>query len=228
MRRLVLLLVLLSLPLGRAEAAPRPGFRWPLAGTPAVVRGFEPPLTRYGSGHRGVDLQGQAGEGVLAAGPGRVTFAGLLAGRGVVTVTHDGGLRTTYEPVSARVKVGLLVPAGAVLGTLSTGGHSSCTCLHWGLLRGETYLDPRGLLEPASVRLLPLSSAPVPGHRLVVASPEAGSALTSTGRSVGGVVATGALLAGVSLLLKRPRPPEPPPGATLVDLRLERRRRRAA
>ncbi|MCU1592719.1 MAG: Peptidase [Frankiales bacterium] len=228
MRRLVLLLVLLVIPVGPAEAAPRPGFRWPLAGRPAVVRAFEPPQTRYGAGHRGVDLAGSTGEAVLAAGPGRVTFAGTLAGRGVVTVTHDGGLRTTYEPVTARVRVGQLVPAGASLGQLGAG-HPGCraaACLHWGLLRGQTYLDPLSLLAAQQVRLLPLGEAPPPPTTVT----RARSAQTpgDSDRSVQGVVATAALLTGVGLLLKRPQRPEPPPGGTLIDLRAERRRRRAA
>src|SRR5438067_12619452 len=117
MRRLVLLLVLvlplpavlLGAPRGPAAAAPRAGFGWPLAGTPVVDRRFEPPASAWGAGHRGVDLRGADGQPVLAAGAGRVSYAGLLAGRGVVAVTHDGGLRTTSEPVTATVRVGQLV-----------------------------------------------------------------------------------------------------------------------
>lgn len=103
-RRLLLVLVLGGLavlaPSGPSAAEPRPGFGWPLAGTPRVDRAFTPPRTAYGAGHQGVDLSGVASEPVLAAGPGQVTYAGLLAGRGVVTVTHTGGPRTTDEPVT--------------------------------------------------------------------------------------------------------------------------------
>jgi murein DD-endopeptidase MepM/ murein hydrolase activator NlpD len=89
-----------------------------------------------------------------------VTYAGLLAGRGVVTVTHDGGLRTTYEPVTAEVVVGQQVTTGTVIGFLRDEGHASCrpgtACLHWGLLRGDTYLDPLALITQGRLRLLPL------------------------------------------------------------------------
>ena len=161
MRRLVLLLVVLLAELATAPAhgQPRPGFRWPLPGMPAVTRGFQPPQTAWGPGHRGVDLEGYDGERVLASGAGRVTYAGLLAGRGVVAVSHPGGLRTTYEPVTPTVRVGARVAEGSVLGSLRAG-HASCraaqVCLHWGLLRGHTYLDPLALVRPAPVRLLPL------------------------------------------------------------------------
>jgi murein DD-endopeptidase MepM/ murein hydrolase activator NlpD len=130
---------------------------WPLHPTPQVVDGFDPPLDPWGSGHRGVDLLGSVGQPVLAALPGRVAFAGMLAGRGVVVVSH-GDTRTTYEPVSAEVSVGDAVIAGGRLGQLEAFG-SHCfprACLHWGWLRGETYLDPLDLVGGGPVRLLPL------------------------------------------------------------------------
>lgn len=139
---------------------------WPLEPRPEVVRGFDPPATPWGSGHRGVDLAGHLGEPVLSARAGRVAFAGRLAGRGVVVVDH-GSTRTTYEPVAALVHVGDRVAAGAVLGRLELVG-SHCfprTCLHWGLVAGaQHYLDPLTLVGAAPVRLLPLApSGPVRG-----------------------------------------------------------------
>jgi murein DD-endopeptidase MepM/ murein hydrolase activator NlpD len=130
---------------------------WPLRPQPAVVRGFDPPAVVWGSGHRGVDLLGAFGQPVHAALPGTVTFAGQLAGRGVVVVGH-GDTRTTYEPISATVEVGDRVSKGSELGRLTLAG-SHClprACLHWGWRRGETYLDPLGLVGAGPVRLLPL------------------------------------------------------------------------
>lgn len=142
---------------------PRAGFDWPLPGTPVVERRFDPPSSDWGAGHRGVDLAADVGDEVLAAGPGTVTYAGVLAGRGVVAVTHGGGLRTTYEPVDANVSLGDLVDTGDVLGTVTTG-HASCrtgTCLHWGLRRGDDYLDPLVLVLRGPVRLLPVGAGPL-------------------------------------------------------------------
>ena len=144
---LAVVLVLAAL-LGRpdwAVAAPRepavPGGRWPLAGSPRVLRAFDPPASRFGPGHRGVDLAARVGTPVLAALPGRVAFAGLVAGRGVVSV-QSGALRTTYEPVAAQVEAGDPVAAGAPLGVVTTGSHCTDPCLHWGLRAGKDYLDP--------------------------------------------------------------------------------------
>jgi murein DD-endopeptidase MepM/ murein hydrolase activator NlpD len=141
---------------------PRGGYRWPLEGTPSVARAFDPPDTPYGRGHRGVDLASTPGAAVRAAGPGVVAFAGLIGGRVVVSVQHPDGLRTTYEPVTAKVRRGQPVAAGALLGVLAAGhpGCSAAACLHWGLRRGKVYLDPLSLLGLGRVRLLPLSGAP--------------------------------------------------------------------
>jgi murein DD-endopeptidase MepM/ murein hydrolase activator NlpD len=142
-------------PAGAEEAVPAGA--WPLRPEPEVTRAFDPPEDRWDAGHRGVDLLGSPGAAVRAALPGRVTFAARIAGRGVVVVDH-GGTRTTYEPVRAAVRRGRLVAAGAVLGHLATAG-SHCpprACLHWGWLRGQTYLDPLLLVGAGPLRLLPL------------------------------------------------------------------------
>jgi murein DD-endopeptidase MepM/ murein hydrolase activator NlpD len=141
--------------LGAGEP-PRPGgWVWPVAGE--LLRGFEPPSSAWGRGHRGVDLAASPGDKVRTAGRGVVSWAGRVAGRGVVTVTHDGGLRTTYEPVTSQAAVGTRVDAGAAIGVLEPrAGHcGSRSCLHWGLLSGRTYLDPLALVRRGHPVLLP-------------------------------------------------------------------------
>ncbi|MCM3922396.1 M23 family metallopeptidase, partial [Frankia sp. AiPs1] len=140
-----------------ATAGSIPPLRWPLSGPVAVSRAFQRPVTPFGPGHRGVDLRGSPAGPVLAAAAGTVSFAGPVAGRGVVTVDH-GAVRTTYEPLRPAVRAGAVVQAGDLLGWL-TDGHPGCptrTCLHWGLLRGEEYLDPLGSFRRVPPRLLPL------------------------------------------------------------------------
>jgi hypothetical protein len=93
---------------------------------------------------------------VRAAASGSVTYAAALAGRGVVVVDH-GNVRTTYEPVRATVSPGDWVSAGDVIGAVEPGeGHCGAgDCLHWGLRRGEDYLDPRLLLGLRPVLKVP-------------------------------------------------------------------------
>lgn len=134
---------------------------WPLRPRPAVLRVFDAPHPDWQRGHRGVDLAGQPGQPVYAAGAGVVVFAGLLAGRPVVSLAHPGGLHTSYEPVRAGVRAGQRVAAGSVIGELA-GGHPGCrpACLHWGAMWGPAaraeYVDPLGLLASTPIRLKPL------------------------------------------------------------------------
>ena len=127
----------------------------PVAGR--VLRPFDPPTTPYGAGHRGVDLAAAAGTPVRAAADGTVTFAGPVAGRGVLVVEHTDGITTEYEPVRPRVARGARVRRGEVIAAVA-GRHPGCAdgCLHWGARRGAGYLDPLTLLRPLGpVVLLP-------------------------------------------------------------------------
>lgn len=217
---------------GSPAASASPGWTWPLDGPRSVSRPFEPPATRYGPGHRGADLAGWAGQAVRAAGPGRISYAGLLAGRGVVVVVH-GELRTTYEPVTATAAVGQQVAAGQVIGRLDPG-HPGCpgACLHWGLRRGGAYLDPVRLVRAGPSRLLPLDRPAGAAAQLsrppgrFAAAPGA-SAHPSAGGSAPrpaadppftlraadaawGSGALAALIAGLVLLRRPRRPPDGP------------------
>ncbi len=148
--------LLLSHPPALAAGSDMQTALWPLVPRPEVVAGFDPPAENWNAGHRGVDLRGTPGQRVRAAKSGWISYAGRLAGRGVVVVTH-GDTRTTYQPVASTVRVGDRVTAGQKLGVLHPFG-SHCwprTCLHWGLIRGETYLDPLTLVGAGPVRLLP-------------------------------------------------------------------------
>ncbi|MEU2285707.1 M23 family metallopeptidase [Streptomyces sp. NPDC013178] len=153
-------------------SAPAVARTWPVGTRPAVVRAWEPPASTYARGHRGVDLAAPPDAPVRAVAAGRVSFAGRVAGRGVVSVeltgTGEPPLRTTYEPVRPAVAKGDEVTPGQVIGALEpTNSHCPATCLHWGLLRGETYQDPLSLLPPWLLRrppsrLLPVLGVPLP------------------------------------------------------------------
>ncbi|WP_240675225.1 M23 family metallopeptidase [Cellulomonas endophytica] len=144
---------------GAGAAGGAAGWRSPVAGgtSPSVLRPFDRPATPYAAGHRGVDLPAGVGDPVLAPAAGVVVFAGPVAGRGVVTVRHADGLRSSLEPVAGAPAVGTTVAAGTAVGTLAApAGHCPGPCLHWGVRAGEVYLDPMALLGPLPrVVLLP-------------------------------------------------------------------------
>jgi murein DD-endopeptidase MepM/ murein hydrolase activator NlpD len=148
----------------RGPGSPTPGARhgrwaWPLSPRPAVLRRFDAPDTRYGPGHRGVDLAAPVGAVVTVVDVGVVRHAGPIGGRGTVSVEHASGLRSTYEPVVPAVSEGDVVAAGQALGTLERSpdaGHCGPTsCLHLGARRAAWYVDPLALLARGRVVLLP-------------------------------------------------------------------------
>lgn len=122
-----------------------------------VVHRFDEPAGPYAPGHRGVDLAAGAGAVVRAPVDGVVSFAGLVAGRPVLTLRHTGSeLDTTYEPVAAGVPVGGTVRAGEVLGTIVASPADHCSpaaCLHWGARRQGRYVDPMLFLSPPRIVL---------------------------------------------------------------------------
>ncbi len=141
-----------------ASAASVRTFLVPLDPPVVVVRPFDAPPQPWAAGHRGADLSAHPGQTVRAPQAGVVSFAGTVVDRGVVTVTHPDGLRSSLEPVQWSVRTGQRVLRGQALGTVSdVPGHCDpATCLHWGLRRGDTYLDPmRWVLDRGPVVLLP-------------------------------------------------------------------------
>lgn len=146
-------------PVPAAAPSGRVEYGWPTGAPGRVVNPFVAPPERWAAGHRGADLAMVTGDDVHVAGDGVVAFAGKVAGRGVVSVDHADGVRTTYEPVAAVVGRGERVRAAQVIGTLEAHGHHCApdACLHWGARRGaDEYLDPLRLLADETViRLLP-------------------------------------------------------------------------
>jgi murein DD-endopeptidase MepM/ murein hydrolase activator NlpD len=143
-----------------------------------------------------------------------VAFSGRIGGVWVVSLRHPDGLETTYEPVQPAVRAGAQVHPGTVLGRVGTGGGHClpAACLHWGLRRAGTYLDPLLLVGAAQVRLLPMLTSRSAASWLV---PAAG------GASVG----SSAVVLGWALASTRRRRRRLPPGVTsLTGARADRRR----
>ena len=150
-------------------APPAPGvvvYRAPVDAP--VIDTFRPPAHIGGRGNRGLEYATRPGSAVRAAAPGRVTFAGRVAGGLHVTVSHPDGVRTSYSFLgSIAVRASQRVTSGQLLGT-------SGVSLHFGARIGEAYVDPAVLLGSArTARLVPVTrfgAAPGPG-RSAVAQP---------------------------------------------------------
>ena len=87
-------------------------YRAPVAGALRVLRGFTP-AARQATRPAIWESTWPIPAGlVLAAGTGMVRFAGPVAGRGVVVISHPDGISTEYEPVTADVASGSTGAAG--------------------------------------------------------------------------------------------------------------------
>ena len=148
-------------------AVAAPPWTWPVAGP--IVRGYDPPDSPYGAGHRGIDIAAPVGSVVIAPDDGVVTFAGPVGGRLFLTIDHGGGLSTTSSWLtSLLVRKGATVTRGQPVAT--TGwGHADLTVshLHFGVRLDGEYVDPFAYLDAPAIanviRLAPLDDATVAG-----------------------------------------------------------------
>lgn len=163
MKRIVVasVVVLLSVSvLATAPARASGVWIWPVTGP--VIKGFDPPSSPYGSGHRGIDIAAPVGTIVRAPALGVVSFAGNVGGQLFVTINHGGGLLSTCSFLSGLlVHKGDMVAPGQAIG-LSGTGHPGDTIpsVHLGVRLNGQYVDPLDYLGAASVvdliRLAPL------------------------------------------------------------------------
>ena len=164
MRRCILAVVLtLAAVIGVAPAASASGtWSWPVIGP--VIRGYDPPDSPYGSGHRGIDIAASLGTPVVAAEAGVVSFAGPVGGQLFVSVDHGAGIVSSYSYLSlVQVHKGDVVARGFTLGRSGTGHVGETpTHLHFGVRVDGSYADPMAFLGPPSVvtliRLAPLGA----------------------------------------------------------------------
>jgi murein DD-endopeptidase MepM/ murein hydrolase activator NlpD len=145
-----------SAPAARASGT----WLWPLSGP--VIRGFDPPGSPYGAGHRGIDIAAPVGTQIVAPAAGTVSFAGRVGGHLFLTIAHGGGVSSTYSWLSGLLvrKADLISPGQPV--ALSGAGHPGdlIPSLHLGVKLGTAYVDPLEYLSPLDVggfiRLAPL------------------------------------------------------------------------
>jgi murein DD-endopeptidase MepM/ murein hydrolase activator NlpD len=154
-------------PMAAAAAAPvspavalTDRWTWPVGPPHDLVRSFEAPASRYGPGHRGIDIVAGPGEPVRAPADGVVSFSGTVVDRPVLSIQHAEDLVSSFEPVAATVTAGDSVRAGQVVGVVASGAHCTDKCLHFGVRRHGQYISPVLFLGGLSrAVLLPLPPA---------------------------------------------------------------------
>ena len=158
----------------QSEPVPPPAAGWlvpPVDG--AIARPYLNPLGPFAAGHRGIDYAVAAGTLVRAAGDGRVTFAGPVAGVRAVSIDHGGGLTTTYTSLgSTLVAASDEVRQGEWLGRSGFPHAGAAAGLHFGVKLDGEYVDPSAYLGPVgivgAVHLAPLPTPqpPIPTSSL--------------------------------------------------------------
>jgi murein DD-endopeptidase MepM/ murein hydrolase activator NlpD len=120
---------------------PEAGLLWPWEGP--ISRRFESGV------HTGLDIAGPAGAAVVAAGAGRVDFAGWDEVFGhMIVLDHGGGVRTVYgHNQRLAVASGQLVQAGQTIAYLGSSGRSSGPHLHFELRWREIPLPPEAYMR---------------------------------------------------------------------------------
>jgi Peptidase family M23/PGAP1-like protein len=147
----VLCVAMSSAPVAYAQSSRVPAWMVPPVDG-ALARPYLAPLGPYAAGHRGIDYSVPVGTLVRATGPGRVAFAGPVAGTQAVTVDHGGGLVSTYSSLSSILVVAdETVGRGEWLGRSGAAHEGAAPGLHLGMKLDGEYVDPTAYLGPVGL-----------------------------------------------------------------------------
>jgi murein DD-endopeptidase MepM/ murein hydrolase activator NlpD len=110
---------------------------WPVPSSYRVTSPFGPRICPFHGRelHPGIDIGAPSGSPIVAAGAGRVTYAGGRGSYGnVVMIDHGNGVVTLYahqRTGGIKVGVGQSVDKGQRIGTVGSTGNSTGPHLHW-------------------------------------------------------------------------------------------------
>lgn len=130
----------------------RDGFKWPAKGKITSTYGRKRTLNGEDHGyHWGVDLGARVGGKVKAPAGGVVVFAEEdvpLSGN-LIILDHGHGLSSSFLHLhKIKVKVGDVVKAGRVIGTIGNTGRSTGPHLDWRMNLFDTRIDPQTVVPP--------------------------------------------------------------------------------
>lgn len=117
---------------------------------------FHPILRKYRA-HLGIDYAAKTGTPIMAAGDGKIVFAGVTNGYGnVIKVQHADGFLTLYahqKSFRPGIKNGLQVSKNQVIGYVGSTGLSSGPHLHFGLYKDNQAIDPLKVVQVTTKKL---------------------------------------------------------------------------
>jgi murein DD-endopeptidase MepM/ murein hydrolase activator NlpD len=124
----------------------------PLLGALSISSGYgnrTDPFNGRTAYHSGIDFRAASGTDILAAGAGKVVFAGRNSGYGnMIDIEHADGIVTRYGHLSRiEVRVGQTVDVGEVIGLVGSTGRSTGPHLHFEVRRNDQAVDPGAFLS---------------------------------------------------------------------------------
>ncbi len=123
---------------------------WPAAGSISSEFGNrKDPFTGIKKFHEGLDIAGNYGDDIYAAGDGTVTFSGYYGGYGrTVIIDHGRGITTLYGHASSLlVKEGDVVKKGDLIAKIGSSGRSTGAHLHFEVMINGNKVDPLEFLN---------------------------------------------------------------------------------
>ena len=99
--------------------------------------------------HTGVDIAAPLGKEVIASNDGKIILTGEFFFNGnSIVIDHGGGVLTMYFHLSEiRVKEGMSVERGQIIGLVGQSGRATGPHLHWGARVHQARVDPYFLLK---------------------------------------------------------------------------------
>lgn len=113
-----------------------------------LVSSYLAPDTTYGAGHRGADYRVTLGQGVFAPADATVSFVGKVVDRTVLSLSHQGQVVSSYEPVCSSLAIGQEVVAGDLVAEVCEAEQdyvqhcADLLCLHFSTRQNGEYLSP--------------------------------------------------------------------------------------
>jgi hypothetical protein len=104
------------------------------------------PASKYGAGHRGIDLFVQTNQELTAPFDSVVSFVGKVVDRNLITLSSLTGYKASFEPVCSDLVVGDFVSEGEVFGWQCDADddyEDHCkNCVHFSVRSEYGYLNP--------------------------------------------------------------------------------------
>jgi murein DD-endopeptidase MepM/ murein hydrolase activator NlpD len=98
--------------------------------------------------HTGIDIAANTGTVIKAAMDGTVTISSTVGDYGYHIKIENDGISTLYAHCSKLyVKKGDIVVQGQEIGEVGSTGKSTGPHLHFEIMRGSTYINPRSILD---------------------------------------------------------------------------------